>query len=59
MVGAHEGEVIVDLERDVLPSTASRLGGEDIDALEVEEIHFDKRFGEEVFSSRDPLSWRS
>ena len=52
--GADEHEAVVDAERGVLLRLASRLGGEDIDALEVEEIHFD----EEVFESREPLPWR-
>ena len=37
---------------------ASRLGSEDFDALEMEEIRFDERFGQEVFDSREPLPWR-
>ena len=57
--GADEYEVVVDAERGVLLRCASRLGGADFDALEVEEIHFDERFGEDVFTSREPLSWRS
>lgn len=55
--GADEYEVVVDAERGVLLRTASRLRGEDIDAFEVEEIHLDERFGEEVFTSREPLPW--
>jgi hypothetical protein len=55
--GADEYEVLVDSERGVLLRCASRLGGEDFDALEVEEIHFDEQFSEEVFRSREPLSW--
>jgi hypothetical protein len=46
--------VVVDTERGVLLRCASRLGGKDFDALEVEEIHFD----EDTFASRDPLPWR-
>jgi len=57
--GADEYEVVVDTERGVLLRCASRLGGKDFDALEVEEIYFDERFGEDVFTSREPLSWRS
>jgi hypothetical protein len=57
--GADEYEVVVDAERGVLLRCASRLGGKDFDALEVEEIYFDERFGEDVFTSREPLSWRS
>ena len=57
--GADEYEVVVDAERGVLLRCASRLNGEDFDALEAEEIHFDERFGEDVFTSREPLSWRS
>ena len=49
---------VVDAERDVLLRCASRLGGEDFAALEVEEIHFDQRFDEDTFASRDPLPWR-
>ena len=37
---------------------SSRLNGEDFDALEVEEIHFDERFGEDVYTSCEPLPWR-
>jgi hypothetical protein len=48
----------VDAERGVLLRIASRLRGEDFDALEVEEIRFDERFGEDTFASRDPLPWR-
>jgi len=55
--GADEYEVVVDAERGVLLRTASRLGGEDIDALEVEEIHFDEEFPEDVFALREPLPW--
>jgi hypothetical protein len=57
--GADEYEMVVDAERGVLLRTACRLDGEDFDALEVEEIFFDERFGEEVFTSRAPLVWRS
>ncbi len=57
--GGDEYEVVVDAERGVLLRCASRLRGKDFDALEVEEIHFDERFGEDVFTSREPLSWRS
>jgi hypothetical protein len=49
---------VVDAERGVVLRLASRLGGEDFDALEVEEIRFDGRFGQEVFDSREPLPWR-
>jgi hypothetical protein len=42
--GADEYEAVVDAERGVLLRTASRLGGKDYDALEVEKIHFDERF---------------
>ena len=34
----------MDAKRGVLLRCASRLGGEDFDALEVEEIHFDEQF---------------
>jgi hypothetical protein len=57
--GADEYEVVVDTERGVLLRCASRRGGKDFDALEVAEIYFDERFGEDVFTSREPLSWRS
>lgn len=53
--GADEYEAVVDAERGVLLRLASRLGGVDIDALEVEEIQFDEPFVEEVFTSREPL----
>ena len=56
--GADEYEVIVDAERGVLLRVASRLRGADFNALEVEEIHFDERFGREVFDARQPLPWR-
>ena len=56
--GANEYEFLVDSERGVLVRCASRLGGKDIDALEVEEIHFDEELPEDVFSSREPLPWR-
>ena len=46
-----------DAERGVLLRCASRLGGEDFDALEVEEIHFDEHFPEDVFTSPEPLPW--
>jgi hypothetical protein len=36
----------------------SRLNGKDFDALEVEEIHFDERFPEGVFTAPEPLPWR-
>ncbi len=55
--GADEYEAVVDAERGVLLRLASRLDGEDIDALEVQEIHFDEAFEEEVFTSRGPLPW--
>ena len=55
--GADEYEVLVDAERGVLLRTACQLGGEDFGALEVEEIHFDERFPEDTFTSRDPLRW--
>jgi hypothetical protein len=55
--GAVEYEVLVDVERGVLLRCASRLRGKDFDALEVEEIHFDEQFSEEVFNSRRPLPW--
>ena len=55
--GADEYEVLVDAERGVLLRCASRLGGEDFDALEVEEIRFDERFREEMFTSRESPPW--
>ena len=55
--GGDEYEVVVDAERGVLLRCASRLGSKDFDALEVEEIHFDERFPEDTFSSRQPLPW--
>ena len=51
-------QVLVDSERGVLLRCASRLNGEDFDALEVEEIRFDERFPEDVFDSCEPLPWR-
>jgi hypothetical protein len=56
--GADEYEVVVDAQRGVLLRCASRLRGEDFEALEVEQIHFDEPFGPEVFTSRQPLPWR-
>ena len=56
--GADEYEFLVDLERGVLLRCASRLGGKDVDALEVEEIHFDEELPANVFSSREPLPWQ-
>ena len=53
--GADEYEVVVDAERGVLLRCASRLRGENFDALEVEEIHFDEQFSEEEFDSRQPV----
>jgi hypothetical protein len=55
--GADEYEAVVDAERGVLLRLASKLDGKDFDALEVEEIHFDEQFYEEVFTSREPLPW--
>ena len=55
--GADEYEAVVDVERGVLLRCASRLGGKDFDALEVEEIRFDERFPEDTFASREPLPW--
>lgn len=55
--GAEEYEAVVDAERGVLLRLASRLGGEDVDALEVEEIYFDEQFPEDTFASREPLAW--
>ncbi|MDP9440201.1 MAG: hypothetical protein M3P49_15915 [Actinomycetota bacterium] len=56
--GADEYEAVVDAERGVVLRLASRLGGEDFDALEIEEIHFDERFPKDTFDSREPLPWR-
>jgi hypothetical protein len=56
--GADEYEAVVDLERGVLLRVASRLRGEDFDALEIEEIRFDERFGHEAFTSCELLPWR-
>lgn len=56
--GGDEYEAVVDAERGVLLRTASRLRGKDFDALEVEEIHFDERAPEGVFSAPEPLPWR-
>ena len=56
--GADEYEAVVDAERGVLLRTASRLQGKDFDALDVEKIRFDGRFGQDVFDSREPLPWR-
>ncbi len=48
----------MDAERGVVLRLASTLDGEDFDALEVEEIFCNERFSEEVFDSREPLTWR-
>ncbi len=56
--GADEYEAVVDAERGVILRLASRLKGRDFDALEVEEIFFDERFPEDVFTAREPLPWR-
>lgn len=53
---ADEYEAIVDAETGTLLRLASRLDGEDIDALEVENIRFNEPFGEAVFGSREPLT---
>ena len=53
--GADEYEAVVDAERGVLLRLAA--GGEDFDALEVEEIHFDEEFPEDTFASCEPLPW--
>ena len=55
--GGNEYEVVVDAERGVLLRCASRLRGEDFDALEVEEIYFDEQLSDEVFTSHEPLPW--
>ena len=56
--GADEYEAVVDAGRGVLLRCASRLGGKVFEALEVEEVHFGERLGQEVFDSREPLPWR-
>ena len=43
--------MVADAERGVLLRCAYRLRGEDFDALEVEEIHFDEHLDAEVFSA--------
>ena len=48
----------MDAERGILLRCASRLEGRDIDALEIEEVFFDERFGQDVFTSRELLPWR-
>lgn len=55
--GADEYEVLVDAERGVLLRCASRLNGEDFNALEVEEISFDERFPDDIFTAAEPLPW--
>lgn len=55
--GADEYEVLVDAQRGVLLRCASRMAGEDFDALEVQEIHFDERLPEGVFTAFEPLPW--
>lgn len=56
--GADEYEVLVDAERGVILRCASRIGGEDFDALEVEEIHFDEPLPADVYTAPEPLPWR-
>jgi hypothetical protein len=55
---ADEYEVVVDTERGILLRCASRLSGENFDALEIEEVYFDEKFLEDGFTSREPLQWR-
>ena len=55
--GADEYEFLVDAERGVLLRCTSRLKGADFHTLEVAEIHFDEQFPEDVFTSREPLTW--
>lgn len=55
--GADEYEVLVDTERGVILRCASRLRGEDLDALEIEEIHFDEPLPEGVSTAPEPLPW--
>ena len=54
---ADEYEAVVDSERGIVLRLASRLEGEDFDALEAEEIHFDEEFPEGTFSARELLPW--
>ncbi len=49
----------MDAERGVLLRRASRLRGEDFEALEIEKIHFDERFEKDVFTLGEPLVWTS
>jgi hypothetical protein len=56
--GADEYEAVVDAERGIILRLASRLEGEDFDALEIEEIYFDERFPEDVYTSHEPLPWQ-
>lgn len=56
--GADEYEVLVDVERGVILRCASRIGGEDFDALEVEEISYDEPLPEGIFTAPEPLPWR-
>ena len=56
--GADGYEFLVDSERGVLLRCASQLNGKDIDALEVEEIHFDEELPADAFSSRESLPWQ-
>lgn len=55
--GADEYEVLADAERGVLLRCASRIEGEDFDALEVEEIFFDESLPEGVYTTPEPLPW--
>lgn len=55
--GADRYELSVDVERGIILHAAALLRGEEIDSLEVEEIAFDKRFPEDVFTSPEQLPW--
>jgi hypothetical protein len=50
--------VLVDATLGASLRCTSRLGGEDFDVLEVEEVYLDEEFPEDVFTSREPLLWR-
>ena len=55
--GADEYELLVDAERGVILRHANRLEGTEFYVLEMEEVHFDERFAEEVFLPPRPLTY--
>lgn len=54
--GADEYELLVDAERGAILRHANRLEGKEFEVLEMEEVHFDERFAEEVLLPPQPLT---